>query len=126
LPSRSTHDFAGKTRQINRTFVDFNARHNALLRQELGKGRATAGRGANGFFEQNHAADCFLQPLGREKHFPVSAAIIFAGFDLDAIKAPFDSAHALIGRKDSLSFGNHRPRNGFKFLFGHGYFPPFA
>ena len=110
------HDFARESGNINRSLIDFDPRHNAFFRKNLGKECAVTGGGTNGFIEKNNAADCFLDPLGRQEHFTIGSASVFIGFDFNAIEASLDGARAFIGGKYSLALRNHRPRYGFKFL----------
>src|SRR5262245_4601187 len=119
------YNFTGKARNIYRPFVDFDAGHDPLLREQLGKRRAVQGHGSDSFVEKNHTADGLLDTLGRKEHVTIGAAIVVIGFDLDTVETPLDRPHTLVGRENTLSFCHHRLSNLFKLLFGHSLVPPY-
>ena len=113
-------DFTGKTGNIHRPLVDFDARHDAFFGKQLRKWRAIAHRRADRLVEQDYAADRFFDTFGGKKHFAVGAAVVVVGFYFDAVKSPFDGAHTLIGSQNPFAFGHHRLSDRFEFLFRHG------
>ena len=79
--------FALRAHQIDDTLVDLDAGQNALARQQLGQRSAIVTLLVEGFVEQDHAGDVFLQALvSGEQQLAVLAAVVFVVLNADILQ----------------------------------------
>ena len=101
--------FVGKTRQRFWPEIHLDAGNDALALERFGEGDAIAGFLADGFVEQNDAADDAGRGSGvKEEHFAIGAAIFLGVGNVDGFEALFDGAETFIGGENAFAFGDER------------------
>jgi hypothetical protein len=112
---------ASRSRRPSRPSVTFSLGEPAscaLVLEEPVEGGSVGGALADGFVEEDHAADEFVGAFGAEQHLAVVAPVLFGGRDVDALEALLDGGRALVRGEDALA-GRDDRTCGF-FEVGHG------
>src|SRR3989344_40751 len=115
---------AGIQRQRLGAFVHLDPGGDPPARQQPGKGSAVAGALAQGFVEENDAADIALDTVGGKKYFAVAPAVFFGGLGLDRIETLLDRGTAFVRRQHALLFRDDGACHGFEFVDVHWLYPP--
>src|SRR5581483_2055583 len=84
--------------------VHLDAGDDALAAEQFDERHAAGGALADGFIEENHAADERAEAGRGEEQFAVGAAIVLGGGDIDGLETLLDGAEAFIGGEAAGGF----------------------
>jgi hypothetical protein len=94
---QSLGDFvAGRVGQREFALVDLDTRHNALLCGQRWQRCAVIGLLPEGFLEQDDTADELTQTRSCQYQAPVTAAMLFSGFNIDRLEMPKNTPSILL------------------------------
>lgn len=101
--------------------IDFDARDDAEVGDELGEGFAVVGELASGFVEEDDAREIIGDVWGSEEDIAVIAADLFFVGDVSGGEFLGDGAAGFVGGEDAFAWGEELGGSGADFGLGGGF-----